>query len=212
MTDLQHSLASYVSDMLALEEHVCIPFGKQRTDADLQRYPQAAPLVERIEALGRNHVQALKQCLEDLGGHEISGAKTAVTNVEGWFASAIDSMRKTKIAKALRDDYTALSLCSVSYSMLLATANAYGHAQVAALAERHLRDYAAAIMDIGEVMPAIVVRDLQDTDIPIASGGAVGDTRERIIAAWRGGAEAQRQVHTGTVETQTPVDRPTPSL
>jgi hypothetical protein len=203
MADLQHSLATYVSDMLALEQHVCIPFAKQKSDADLQTYPQAAPLVARIEALSRAHVDALKQCLADLGGHEVSGAKTAVTNVEGWFASAIDSMRKTKVAKALRDDYTALALCSVSYSMLLATANAYGHAQVAALAEHHLRDYASAIMDIGQAMPAVVVRDLQETDIPITAGGAIEDSRERIVGAWRGGAQMQRQVSTGIIEERT---------
>jgi hypothetical protein len=70
----------------------------------LQRYPQAAPLVERIEALGE-----LRAGLEACERHRLNA------------------------------QYTLLSLCSVSDSMLLATANAYGHTQVAVLVGRGKR-------------------------------------------------------------------------
>ena len=209
MADLQHSLATYVSDMLAVEEHIRIPFNTQANDSDLEQYPLAGPLVSRLVALTDTHIEALKSCLRDLGGHEISGAKTIVTNIEGWVASAIDKVRKTKVAKMLRDDYTALGLCTVSYSMLLATAQAYGNAQVAELADRHLRDYATCIMQIGDIMPEIVVRDLRETGVPVVDGGSTTMTRERISDAWRSSAQAQRQTHSGTIESDAAANRAT---
>ena len=206
MTDQQHSLATYVSDMLALEEHIRIPFSAQNEDKDFAQYANAGPLVMRLSALCDTHVQALKSCLDTLGGHEASPAKTAVTNIEGWFASAIDKMRKTKVAKALRDDYTALALCTVSYSMLLATANAYGDSRVAQLAERHLTEYAQAVMEIGDAMPDIVVQDLRAIGMQ-ADASTIDPSRERISAAWRSGAQAQRQTHTGTIESDAQLNR-----
>ncbi len=130
------------------------------------------------------HRQALKSALDALGGHEAAPAKNVVTNIEGWFAGAIDKMRKTKVAKSLRDDYTALSLCCISYSMLIATANAYGNLDVAALAQRHLQDYAQLVMEIGEAMPTIVVADLIQTGLN-AQTATVDQSRTQIQSAWR---------------------------
>jgi ferritin-like metal-binding protein YciE len=188
MADLEHTLATYVSDMLAIEEQIRTPFSGQVSDSDFEKSPAAGRLVSRLLAQCDAHISALKQCLDSLGGHEISGAKTMVTNIEGWFASAIDRMRKTKIAKALRDDYTALALCTVSYSMLLSTARALGDTRVADLAERHLQDYASSIMEIGEAMPDIVVDDLAETGVPL-SGATTEVSRERIAQAWRAGSQ-----------------------
>ncbi len=187
MSDIEHSLQTYISDMLALEDHVRIPFETQLNDADLPKYPAAAAVVRRLSDLSNAHIQSLRSALEAAGGHEAHGTKSTVSSIEGWFAGAIDKMRKTKIAKALRDDYTALSLCTVSYSMLLATANAYGVPQVAQLAERHMRDYAEVIMEIGQAMPDVVVHDLQETGLPIASTDVAG-SRAQIESVWRASA------------------------
>lgn len=201
MADTQHSLATYVSDMLALEEHIRVPFGTQRNDRDFSQYTDAAALIERMYALCDNHVTALKAMLESLGGHEMSGVKSTVTNIEGWFASAIDMIRKTKVAKALRDDYTALGLCCVSYEMLIATANAYGSAQVAQLGERHLRDYALAVMEIGDAMPAIVLQDLRATGVDVSTAAAE-TTRNTIHEAWRARSSTSTTTTTGTIEAE----------
>ena len=206
MADTQHSLVTYVSDMLALEEHISVPLGAQRADEDFSKYPEAQQIVERVNALCGTHVQALRSALDALGGHEAAAAKTVVANIEGWFASALDMMRKTKVAKALRDDYTALSLCAVSYSMLLTTANAFGDPRVAQLAQRHLQDYARAIMQIGEAMPAIVVEDLQQTGID-ASTAQVEPSRRAIASAWRSSAEAQSNTISGTIESDAAANR-----
>ncbi len=183
MADKQHSLATYLSDMLALEEHIRIPITVQAEDADFAVFTNAAALITRLSALCETHIQTIKSALEASGGHELAGAKSVVTNIEGWFAGAIDKMRRTKVAKALRDDYTALALCAVSYSMLISTANVCGDARVSELAQRHLRDYAELIWQIGDILPGIVVEDLRALGLPLQEGTAEL-TRRQIADAW----------------------------
>jgi ferritin-like metal-binding protein YciE len=190
--------------MLALEEHVCVPFRSQRDDAEMRDAPHVAALVQRITSLAETHVQALRSALDALGGHPPHAAKSAITNVEGWFASAIDKMRKTKVAKNLRDDYTVLALCTASYTMLLTTAHAFGNDGVAQLAQRHLRDYAQAIVDVAETLPSVVLRDL-DADGMSAEESIVPRTQEEARAAWRSGETAATT--TGTIETDATINR-----
>jgi hypothetical protein len=207
MADTEHALATYISDMLALEEHVHVPFESQLRDADLARYPAADAMVRRLSDLSNTHIQSLQAALEAVGGHEAHAVKSTVANIEGWFASAIDKIRKTKIAKALRDDYTALSLCCVSYSMLLTTANALNAPDVAQLAQRHLRDYAQILMELGVAIPDVVVQDLRETGVSVAEASA-GQTRMQIETAWRvSAAAAHGHTETGTIETEAAINR-----
>jgi hypothetical protein len=191
--------------MLSLEEHVRVPFESQLKDDDLSSYPRAKMLMQQLAQVSNAHIDALKNCLQQYGGHEAHPVKGAVSATAGFFAGAIDKIRKTQIAKALRDDYTAISLCNVSYSMLLATANAYGEPQVAQLAQAHLRDYAQIIMDISTAMPEIVIYDLQQTGLQ-ADASAVSQSKEQIESTWRGAGDAGSttgELTTGTTTAQT---------
>lgn len=207
----QHSLSTYVSDMLAVERHIRIPFDTQRNDHDVQEYGDAAEVVNRLVALSDMHVDALKAQLDRLGGHEASPLKSAVTQVEGVVAGTIDKVRKTKVSKALRDDYTALALCAVSYSELLSTANGMHDPDVAQLAERHLTDYANAIMQIGECIPSVVLRELQNTPGVDVDTSTADRSRQTISEAWQ---QTARSFHerapgstTGTIERRTAAER-----
>lgn len=204
MADVQLTLAAYVSDMLALEEHVCIPFKSQRDDADFQSMPQAAALVGRIAALAETHIQTLRSALDSLGGHPPHAAKSAFTNIEGWIASAIDKMRKTKVPKGLRDDYTAIALCTAGYNMLLTTANAFGNDGVAQLARRHLQDYAQAIVDIADALPAVVLQDLSASGVQVEST-VTARSQADIRTAWRTGESATTT--TGSIESEATLNR-----
>lgn len=205
MGDLQLHLAAHVSDMLALEEHVAVPFRTQSEDADFRNSPQAAPVARRIATLAQTHVQTLQSALDSLGGHPAHAAKSVITNIEGWVASAIDKMRKKKVAKGLRDSYTALALCTAGYNMLLTTANAFGNTQVADLARRHLHDYAQAIVEIGDVLPAAVVEDLQDLGMAGIDPSVAVRSQTEVRAAWRSGEGAQTT--TGTIESDAALNR-----
>jgi ferritin-like metal-binding protein YciE len=174
----RHSLTTYVSDMLALERHIEQPLKRQLAMEDTSRYPDAKTVIAQIASLAESHVRALEQCLKQLGGHEASGVKSAWSTLLGFGAAAVDSVRKTKVSKALRDDYTALSLATMGYTMLHATAVGFGDTVVADLAKRHLADYARLVMQINQVMPQLVLQELRDDGETVQPGAAEMIRRE----------------------------------
>ena len=97
-------------------------------------------------------------------------------------------MRKTKVSKALRDDYAALALCTAGYTMLQTTATAMDSVTVADLAQKHLEDYASLVMQIGRALPATVLSELRDIGLPVDTTMA-GPAQRASQQAWRGGAD-----------------------
>ena len=188
----RHSLQTYVSDMLALERHIDQPLKAQLGMQDADRYPEAKAAISQMFALCENHVTALTACLAELGGHETSAIKSAWSTLLGFSAAAIDSARKTKVSKSLRDDYTALNLAAISYTMLHATAVGLGNQTVAELAKRHLADYARCVMQIAQIMPTVVLAELQDDGETVVTGAAE-TIRQQTNEIWKDEASVTRE-------------------
>lgn len=184
MANEQRSMATYLSDMLAVERHIRITFDMQRTDKDVQEYFDAADVVKRLVALSDMHIDALKAQLERVGGHEASPIKSAVVQMEGVVAGAIDKVRKTKVSRSLRDDYAALAMSTIGYSELLTTANALNDPDVVELAQRHLADYAHMMMEISGWISSVVVRELQADGTEVTSE-TVDRSRQAISQCWQ---------------------------
>jgi ferritin-like metal-binding protein YciE len=187
----RHSIQTYVSDMLALERHIAQPLQRQLAMDDTSKYGDALGAITTINRFNDVHVSALEQCLEQLGGHEASAIKSAWASLLGVGAAAIDSVRKTKVSKNLRDDYTALNLAAISYTMLHATAVGLGDTTTAALAQRHLADYARCIMQIVQIIPDVVLQELQD-DGEAVQTGAAALIRQQTNEIWKSQADVTR--------------------
>lgn len=162
MSERQDTLQQYVSDMLAVERHLLPALENQSEDDRMARYPEARRLVNKIEATIRSHINGLEQHLEDLGGDAASPVKSAITTVLGAAATAIENMRTNPVSKNLRDDYTALNLAAISYTMLHTAGHALMDEQTADMAASYLMDYTPLITEINEVVPLVVVSELQD--------------------------------------------------
>jgi ferritin-like metal-binding protein YciE len=165
----RQTIADYVGDMVALES---------------QDDPEARAAVQHFHDMVKKHRDTLKALQEQVGttaGNPIIAAGSALL---GKAAGVIDLVRTEGISKALRDDYAAFSLAAISYSMLHTTATALGDSRVASLAERHLRDHADAIMRINEIMPGVVIRELEK-DGHRADSAAVEATREAVLRSWQ---------------------------
>ena len=180
----RHSIQTYVSDMLALERHIAQPLQRQLDMDDTKKFPGALAVITNLKGLTDAHVTALEQCLEQLGGHEASAVKSAWSSLLGAGAAAIDSVRKTKVSKNLRDDYTALSLATISYTMLYTTTVGLGDTATADLAKRHLADYAQAVMTINQVIPEVVLTELQ-IDGQNVQAGAGDLIRQATNEIWK---------------------------
>lgn len=204
MTDREHSLKTYISDMLALEQHVRVPFETQIRDDDFSSYSGAKGLLARLSDLSNAHIASLEGCLAQYGGHEAQPIKGAVSSTAGFFAGAIDKLRKTGAAKALRDDYAALSLCVVSYGMLLTAAEAYGAPEVSRMAQQHMQNYAEIVVELGLLMPEIVVGDLASIGLTV-DPQAARTSREMIQSVWRTSGTGRST--TGEISTETATGR-----
>jgi ferritin-like metal-binding protein YciE len=191
MSERQDSLQQYVSDMLALERHILPALENQSKDDRYAMHSQAQRLVRQIESTVRRHIDGLEQHLKSLGGDPASPIKSAITTVLGAAATVIEKMRTDPISKNLRDDYTVLSLATVSYTMLHTTGLALRDPATADIALNYLRDYTPLLTDINEVIPEIVVRELAD-ETEVLDMGAAEQAMEHTQQAWQ-----REHVHSG---------------
>jgi hypothetical protein len=162
MGERQDALQQYVSDMLALERHILEALERQSGDARVETMPEASRVIRAIEQMNRSHVGELEGHLGRLGGDAFAPVKEAVTAILGVAAGLYDKVRPDAVSKMLRDDYTALSLAAISYTMLHTTGLALNDQATADLALRNLRDITPKIVEISEVIPLVVARELAD--------------------------------------------------
>jgi ferritin-like metal-binding protein YciE len=189
--DEKHTLATYVSDMLALERHIAKPVEHQQNSSATANYATASTLINKIASVSQSHIAALEARLKDLGGNANHPLKAAWASLLGAGATAVGGSRKTKASKYLRDDHTALSLASIGYTMLYTTAVGLGDTATATLAKQHLADIAPIIMEISDGVPTVVLQELRDDGETVRPEAAdmVARTLDEV---WHNSA---RQVH-----------------
>ena len=182
---------SYITDMLALEDHIDIALRAQIA-AWRDEHTVFTTQLDSIHRNVRRHIQALKGLSDDRDAGA-GGAVAEVVKRAGSIAAAIDLVRNEDLPKALRDDYTALNLAAIGYVMLLTTARALGDSRVADLAEQHLKDHAEAVMTLHRIIPAAVVKFLQQDELPAHADvlPAVGRTLDEV---WHNGARELEEV------------------
>ena len=177
----QKTIADYVGDMTALEAHIEEALDRQLTEVKDDTVALAA--VKAFHDMVKQHRDTLRALQEETGSTAGNPVKDAGAALLGKAAGIIDLVRTEGISKSLRDDYAAFNLAAISYSMLYTTADGLGDKRVASLAERHLKDHAAAIMRINEIMPEVVARELAKDGHQV-SDGAVDATRKMVSKAW----------------------------
>jgi hypothetical protein len=105
-------------------------------------------------------------------------------------------VRTEGLPKNLRDDYTALSLATISYAMLYTTAAGLGEREVAELAQQHHRDYAGVVTHLNTLVPASVLRYLSEEGLPVQES-VLPEVSRTIKSAWEGEAGANARAGEG---------------
>jgi ferritin-like metal-binding protein YciE len=159
-SDERHTIKTYLADALALEQHIAQPLKNQLAMEDTAKFSEAAGIISKILSLTEAHTATLDAQMKAAGGDAAAPVKSAITQLLGVGAAAVNNVRKSKVSKSLRDDYTALALATVSYTMLHTTALGLGDAAVAAIAKQHLDDYAPVVISINKAIPAVVLEEL----------------------------------------------------
>lgn len=183
MTDKNRdALRPYLADMAAVEKHILEALERQHTDEDIRQFPSAHQWLDRAMGLLRQHVSSIEDHLKGFpGGGAASTVKEAVTGVLGTIAGLYDKVRKDTASRALRDDYTALSLATISYTMLHTTALGLHQGATAELALRQLKDLTPLLVELAQIVPPVVLKELsfEGYDIDLGLGqNAVRNTQE----------------------------------
>ena len=155
------SLRKYTSDLLALESHFMNAVKKQKSSDELKD-ENAIELIHELDKMSSEHVKSLERHVERLGGKMTSDIKTKIATFAGSVAGLIDGARSDAMSKMLRDDYTALSMITIGYTMLHTHALAEEDDLLAELTQKQLSDCTNMITEISKVVPLVVAEEVID--------------------------------------------------
>jgi hypothetical protein len=175
-------IAKYVEDLHSLISHGLQPFSHQVGEAESRGHDEIRQLIERFHWTLQSHERMLNRHLDRLGSSPTTGVQDAAAGVAGAVAGLYNQVRTEAVSKSLRDDYTFLSHCSISWLMLMTTARSLGDHETEELGERGYRDCARMLMDIDRAMPGLVVHELRQDHFPAQD---VGEWAQHLVhAAW----------------------------
>lgn len=158
----------YANDMSALDKHIVEALERQNGDDRFQTDQRVGSFVRDSLDVFRRSVNELQLQIDRFGAGAGKAVKEAVTGALGVAAGVYDKVRKDPVSRGLRDDYVAFNHAVISYTMLHTTALAYGDEPLAQMAENHLKALTPLIMRVYEVIPHVVMTELQDeSDKPI---------------------------------------------
>ena len=181
--DKNEAINSYISDMLALEDHIEKAIRSQLED--LKEYPDVVTELRQIHRTVEHHISDLRGLSDRRGAGGVKEAvKRAGSAVLGAAAGVIDLVRTEGLPKNLRDDYTALSLASIGYVMLHTTGLSLDDREVAELARQGFTDYAGAVSRLQAAIPAAVVAFLRQDGLA-AREDVVPQIRRTIEEVWQ---------------------------
>jgi len=181
------AINSYITDMLALEDHIEKALKSQLSD--LKDYPDVVTELRQVHRNIEHHISDLRTLSDRRkAGGVVESVKRAGSAVAGMAAGLVDLVRTEGLPKNLRDDYTAFNLANIGYVMLHTTALSLGDQEVADLAHQHFRDYAGAALRLDRLIPAAVVRYLQEEGLPAQD--VAHQVGRSVEEAWEQKAEA----------------------
>ena len=102
----------------------------------------------------------------------------------GVAAGLYDKVRSTELSRMLRDDYTALNLAAISYSMMHTMALALNEENVALLAKRHLEQIPPITDAIRDVIPHVVADEIAHQDGFSVVSNAGPRAAENLSGIW----------------------------
>jgi len=184
MKDSRETLRPYIADMAAVVKHIEEAVARQQNDDDFKKLPQALDLVNKLDTVLKRQAQQLESHLEKFPAGGVAGAvKSTVTGVLGAVAGLYDKVRSETVSRGLRDDYTALNLAAISYTMLHTSGLALNESATADLALRGLKELTPLIMQLVEVIPHAVVNELSQ-DGKTADAAVVQRAIRETQEAW----------------------------
>ncbi|HEX3246486.1 MAG TPA: hypothetical protein VHX16_13850 [Chloroflexota bacterium] len=193
--DPKELIKKYVADLHSLVEHGHKAVSRQVDQLKDSEFPEAHRAVVDFEKMLDQHNGQLEQHLKSLGGNVSSPVQDAASAVAGAAAGVYNAVRSEEASKSIRDDYTFLSLTSISSLMLYTTAKSIDDEQTATIAERVYRDAARCIERIDDMMPRLIVGELNKDGFRARD---VSNTAHQLVgSSWGTSSSLRGQQTTG---------------
>jgi ferritin-like metal-binding protein YciE len=192
------AINSYITDMLALEDHIEKALRGQLED--LKDHPDVHRDLKQIHRKVEHHVSDLKGLSERRNARTPTDViKRVGSALLGLGAAAVDLIRTEGLPKNLRDDYTAFSLATIGYVMLHTTALTLDDQEVADMARQHFADYAEAVTLLHNLIPGAVIRYLKEEGLLVREDvlPEISRTIEEVWQAQSGQAPRADEVSVG---------------
>jgi len=173
----------FLNDMRSTELHLEEIIRRQQTDDRLQSNPHCAALFRRIRSVLHTHVLTLEEQAAAYGPESKRATEEPLPTPPIFVSELEDKTRGQAVSKILRDDQTALNLAATAYSMLHTTGLALDELPLATISLRHLKDITPLVMELGELIPSVVVHELSGGCRQLDPGTAEL-ARENISDAW----------------------------
>lgn len=181
-TKADDSLKKYSYDLLALETHF-MKAVKNQKGSDSVKDEYVIELLHEMDKKISGHVSELEEYVEKMGEKPKSGLKTKIASLAGSLTGLFDETRSDTVSKMLRDDYTALSMITIGYTMLHTYALAEEQQDLADLTIQHMERCTSLITEISKVVPLAVANEIIDDNEKAAKIGqkALDNTQK----AWK---------------------------
>jgi len=179
----KNTIADYVGDMVALQDHI-----EEALDHQLELTkgsPVAAAAVQQFHDMVKRNRDEMKQHQQQVGTTAGNPIIDVGSTLLGQAAGIIDKIRTEAISKALRDDYTAFNHACIGFTMLHVTALALGDQATARIAARQLEDYAGAVQKINHIIGEVVMEELRKDNHTIVDPSAPQENRRAVDRAWQ---------------------------
>lgn len=160
MAAAKDTILRHLTDLKALDREIRSAVDRQQKDERLHDQPDARRVLERVENTLTQQSERLEKRIDALGGSSAKDElKERLAQALGMVEGLWQNLREQPVSRALRDDYAALNVAAMHYTMLHAAARALDDRTSADLAFQNLRELTPVIVEISQVMPLVVVAE-----------------------------------------------------
>lgn len=176
-------IKDWAGDIVALESHIEEALDHQlKIDVD-DAYLQG--VLKRTHDTVRDSKHRAEAFQESVGSTSGNQVIKFGGELLGTAAGLIGRLRNDSVAKALRDDYTAVGQLNAAYAMFYTVATAFEDEKAKEFAKTGLYTYANLVQELSDSLPAAVVYDLAaNGEIP-KDNTVVESVRDVVTESWR---------------------------
>ncbi len=164
MNKIVQILETSLLTQLSMEEHLYKEVELQLSQSNIDEYPDVKKMLNAIKTVLEKHYARLNLALNQLG--ETSDKFALNGQKKNLLAEGMNQLKENNkiyskhVSQMLHDDFAALNLAAIGNTLLHTTALAAESQVIADLALEHLENLSCFVVNLSELLPRVVGREL----------------------------------------------------